>query len=163
VLAVMAVLAAVSGCSPKATTAPPSDATRHADTHDVVQLSDHQGSLTAHERSLATSIAKRQQRKVRGTFIGATAFATHGTPFDQGGSCDLDERFVNVRLVWEADANFVHAAVPNSLPDGPRKGLLLTIDRANGHVCQISAQYRNVGADEDEALLYGNWPDRADG
>jgi hypothetical protein len=160
----MAVLAAVSGCSPtKATTAPPSEATRQATAHLGVQHGLRQGSLTAHERSLATRIARRQQRRVIGTFIGATAFATHGTPFDQGGSCDLDERFVNVRLVWEADANFVHAAVPNSLPDGPRKGLLLTIDRANGHVCQIGAQYRNVGADEDEALLYGEWPDRADG
>jgi hypothetical protein len=37
---------------------------------------DHQGSLTTQERSLATSIARREQSKVTGTFIGATGFVT---------------------------------------------------------------------------------------
>jgi hypothetical protein len=50
------------------------------------------GSLTVAERSEATAIAKHEQRKVTGTFIGATAFITQGTPFDpeilsQGRPC----------------------------------------------------------------------------
>src|SRR6476469_7288084 len=40
----------------------------------------HQGSLTAGERSLATAVAKQEQAQVTGTFVGATAFATWGTP-----------------------------------------------------------------------------------
>lgn len=41
---------------------------------------DHHGSLTADERSRATALARREQRTVIGTFIGATAFVTRGTP-----------------------------------------------------------------------------------
>jgi hypothetical protein len=119
--------------------------------------------LTGHERSLAATIAERQERKVTGTFIGATAFATQGTPFDQGSACDPDKRFIKIRLVWKSDASFVHADAPDSPPDGPRKALVLTVDPANGHVCEMGASYRNVGADESETLLYGQWPDPADG
>jgi hypothetical protein len=165
VLVVIAVLsAAVSGCSStEATSAPPPEATRQATAHLGVQHAPRQGSLTAHERWLATTTARRQQRKVIGTFIGATAFATHGTPFDPGSACDLNERLLNVRLVWKADANFVHDPGPNPLPDGPRKSLLIVVDPMNGHVCETAAQYREVGADDDETLLYGDWPDPADG
>jgi hypothetical protein len=167
VLVVMAAVlaAAVSGCSPtEATSAPPPEATRQATAHHLgVQHGPRQGSLTAHERSLARTIARRQQRKVIGTFIGATAFASHGTPFDPGSACDLDERLLNVRLVWKADANFVHASGPNSLPDGPRKSLLIVVDPMSGHVCETAAQFREVGADDNETLLYGDWPDPADG
>jgi hypothetical protein len=165
VLVVMAVLAAaVSGCSPtEATSAPPPELTRRATAHLGVQPGPRQGSLTAHERSLATTIARGQKRKVVGTLIGATAFATRGTPFDPGSACDLDERLLNVRLVWKADANFVHVSMPNSLPDGPRKTLLMVVDPMSSHVCEMAAQYREVGADDTETLLYGDWPDPADG
>lgn len=70
---------------------------------------------------------------------------------------------MNVRLVWETDANFVHSRVLGSPPDGPRKSLLLTVDGANGHVCQTTARYFDVGAGATETLLYGEWPDPADG
>jgi hypothetical protein len=129
----------------------------------TAHLSVQHGSLTADERSLATTIAKRQQRKVTGTFVGATAFATHGTPFDQASACDVDKRFVNIRLVWKADANFTHSYLPNSPPDGPRKDLLVTVDPTTGHICESGAGYRNVGAAASETLLYGQWPSRADG
>ena len=114
-------------------------------------------------RSLATAIARREQSKVVGTFIGATAFVTHGTPFDRGSACDVNKRFLNIRLVWKADANFTHSHPPNSLPDGPRKDLLMTVDETTHDVCETGAGYRNVGASTDETLLYGRWPSRADG
>jgi hypothetical protein len=127
------------------------------------QLSDHhQGSLTAGERSLATAIAKREQAQVSGTFIGATAFVTQGTPFDRGSDCDVSKRFLNVRLVWKAGANFTHSHLP-SVPDGPRKDLLMTVDQRTRQACETGAGYRNVGADAGETLLYGEWPSKADG
>jgi hypothetical protein len=124
---------------------------------------DHHGSLTANERSEATAIAKRQQRKVTGTFVGATAFVTRGTPFDRGSTCDGEERFLNIRLVWKADANFTHSHFPNSPPDGPRKELLMTVDPTTRQVCETGAKYRNVGAAASETLLYGEWPNKEDG
>jgi hypothetical protein len=153
----------LAGCGQSAQEIAPSpEATRQTSTHPYVQHDVHQGSLTAHERTLATEIAKRQQRKVTGTFIGATAFATQGTPFDPGSACDLDQPFINIRLVWKADANFVHSHMPNSPPDGPRKDLLITVDPTSGHVCETRAGYRNVGAGHNETLLYGQWPNPAD-
>ena len=124
---------------------------------------EHAGSLTAPERSEATEIAKRQQRMVTGTFIGATAFITRGTPFDRGSACDTHERFLNIRLVWKADANFTHSHKPNSPPDGPRKELVITVDQSTRHICETGAGYRKVGADDTETLLYGEWPSKADG
>jgi hypothetical protein len=100
---------------------------------------------------------------VIGTFIGATAFVSDGTPFDPGSACDVDRRFVNIRLVWMADANFVHSHPPDSPPDGPRKDLLITVDATSARICAIGAGYRNVGAASSETLLYGEWPDPADG
>jgi hypothetical protein len=82
---------------------------------------NHHGALTAKERSLAMAIAKREQGKVIGTFIGATAFVTRGTPFERRSACDVNKRFLNIRLVWKADANFTHSHLPDSPPDGPRK------------------------------------------
>lgn len=73
---------------------------------------DHHGSLTDRERSVATAIAKREQRKVIGTFIGAKAFVTRGTPFDRGSDCDVNKPFLDIRLVWKADANFTHSHLP---------------------------------------------------
>jgi len=148
------------GCGHRADEgAPKPEATRSPNAH----LSVHQGSLTTDERSLATTIAQDQQRNVTGTFIGATAFATEGTPFDRGSACDVDQRFVNVRLVWKADANFEHSGPPDPRPDGPRKALVMTVDPRTGHICETGAWYRNVGAAATETLLYGQWPDPADG
>lgn len=159
VVAVGALICLV-GCGHRADeSAPKRGSTRSPTAH----LSVQQGSLTADERSLATTIAEHQQRKVIGTFIGATAFATHGTPFDPGSACDVDKRFVNIRLVWKADANFTHSHPPNSPPDGPRKDLLMTVDPRTGHICETGAGYRDVGAAATETLLYGQWPDPADG
>ena len=98
-----------------------------------------------------------------GTFIGATAFVTRGTPFDRGSSCDGDEDFINIRLVWKADANFTHSHLPGGPPDGPRKDLVMTADQRTHDVCETGAGYRNVGAAPDETLLYGEWPGRSDG
>jgi hypothetical protein len=101
----------------------------------------HQGSLTARERSLATAIAKREQAQVRGTFIGATAFVTQGTPFDRGSACDVNKHFLNIRLVWKADANFTHSDLGDGLPDGPRKDLLMTVDQETRQTCETGAGY----------------------
>ena len=128
-----------------------------------IDLDEHQGTLTARERLEATAIAKRQQRKLTGTFVGATAFITHGTPFDRDSACDVDERFLDIRLVWQADANVTHSHLPNSPPDGPRKELLMTVDPTTRHTCETGARYRNVGAAETETLLYGEWPSGANG
>lgn len=48
-------------------------------------------------------------------------------------------------------------------PDGPRKSLLTVVDPMSGHVCETAAQYREVGVDDNETLLDGDWPDPADG
>jgi len=121
------------------------------------------GSLDGADHALALRIAHEQQRKVKGTFIGATAFTSTGTPFDPQGQCDNGMAYLNVRLVWKADANFVHGGVPGGPPDGPRKALLVTADRGTGKVCEIGAMYRAVGANPGETLLYGTWPNKADG
>ncbi|MBB6628944.1 hypothetical protein H5V45_16585 [Nocardioides sp. KIGAM211] len=122
----------------------------------------HAGSLTAEERALATSIAQHRQRQVEGTFVGATAVVTRGTPFDPGSACNGGERWLDIRLVWESPADFVHSGMPGAPPDGPRQALLLVADPVTGHLCQTAAMYRDVGAGPDEALLYGAWPDPAD-
>ncbi|HVK43482.1 MAG TPA: hypothetical protein VM429_01105 [Micropruina sp.] len=140
-------------------TAPTTAPSRSSSAHP----GDHHRSLTPQERSLATAIAKREQSKVIGTFIGATAFVTQGTPFDRGSDCDVNHRFLNIRLVWKADANFTHSHPPNSPPDGPRKDLLMTVDQRTHDLCETGAGYRNVGAAADETLLYGEWPSKADG
>jgi hypothetical protein len=158
-LVVVGVLMSLVGCGQRADdialkTAPGPSSTAHP--------GGHQGSLNARERSLATAIAKRQQGKVIGTFIGATAFVTQGTPFDPGSACDADKRFLNIRLVWKADANFTHSHLPGT-PDGPREELLMTVDDTTHHICGTGAGYRNVGAGASETLLYGQWPSPADG
>jgi hypothetical protein len=158
--AVAAVVICLAGCShPVDSVAPRPEPTDHA---GAATLPAHRGSLPRDERALATRIAKHQQAKVTGTFVGATAFATYGTPFDRGSTCDVDQRFVNVRLVWEADADFTHGGTPNGPPDGPRKAVLITVDPATGRVCETGARYREVGAADGETLLYGAWPDPAD-
>jgi PASTA domain len=106
------------------------------------------GSLSPSEYTLAVATAKQVQNTVTGTFIGATAFAAEGPE-----RCPL-----HIRLVWRADASFVHGGVPGLPPDGPRKALLISVDPQTGDVCGTSAKYRDVGAAADETLLYGHWP-----
>lgn len=121
------------------------------------------GQLTSADRALATRIARDQQRKVTGTFIGATGFTSTGTPFDPDGRCDNGRPYLNVRLVWKADASFTHGGVPGGPPAGPRKALVITASPGTGTVCETGAMYRNVGARTGETLLYGTWPKKADG
>jgi hypothetical protein len=119
--------------------------------------------MTSGDRALATRIARDEQRKVTGTFLGATAFTSAGTPFDPQGQCGNGGPYLNVRLVWKADASFTHGAVPGGPTDGPRKALVFTASPATGEVCGTVAIYRNVGAGPGETLLYGTWPNEADG
>jgi hypothetical protein len=89
-------------------------------THDRSDEPIRHGSLTAQEYSLAVTTARRLQAQVKGTFIGATAFASSGPDrrFDPfRGSCP-DSRLVNIRLVWKKDANFMDLGTP----DGPLTG-----------------------------------------
>lgn len=162
VIAGSACLALVSACgNTSPTTSKPPAA-------PIVQT--HHGSLNAADRSLATTVARQRQRTVTGTFIGATAFRSVGTPLDPGSMCDVRRPYLNIRLVWKADANFIHSWPPmmpgshtSPLPDGPRKALLITVDEQTHAVCEVTAMYRSVGAREGETLLYGRWPSRADG
>jgi len=100
---------------------------------------------------------------VTGTFVGATAFRTIGTAYDGRSACDVRRPTLTIRLVWQADADFVHSFPPNSPPDGPRKAQLITVDPVTRKVCEAGAAYRNVGAAAGETLLYGRWPDPKDG
>jgi hypothetical protein len=156
---VVGVLMCLMGCAPRGDESAPTMAPSRSST---AHPGDHQGPLTTQERALTTARAKRQQRTVIGTFIGATAFVTQGTPFDRGSDCDVDKRFLNIRLVWKADANFTHSHLPG-IPDGPRKDLLMTVDQRTHHICETGAGYRNVGPSAGETLLYGQWPSKADG
>lgn len=161
---VVAALICLVGCGPGADEAVPTPVATTAAPHRApARLVDHRGSLSPADRDLATGVARREERKVTGTFVGATAFATRGTPFDRDSACDVDRRFVTIRLVWESDANFVHSHAPGAPPDGPRKDLLITVDPTTGDVCETGAGYRRVGANARETLLYGEWPDPADG
>jgi hypothetical protein len=108
---------------------------------------DAHGPLSAAEYSLATQVAKDRQAEITGTFIGATA------AIDPDRPCELQ-----VRLVWKADANFMHGGVPGAPPDGPRKALLISVNPQTGHTCRTGASYRNVGAAAGETLLYGRRP-----
>lgn len=68
---------------------------------------------------LGDSTGLRQQRKVAGTFVGATAFTTVGEPYGHDWSFSTDRRPLDIRLAWDADANFVHSHPAfGSAPDG---------------------------------------------
>jgi hypothetical protein len=158
-----ALVVALSGCAGHPSRAEPTQ--RDAPTPRAPSLgtaTDHQGSLPRGERALALRVARHYQRRVTGTFVGATAFRTIGTPYDAGSACDVRKPLLTVRLVWQADANFVHSFTPNSPPDGPRKAQLITVDPSTRKVCERGAAYRDVGAAAGETLLYGRWPDPKD-
>jgi hypothetical protein len=107
----------------------------------------HRGELSARDIAIATRAAKDEQRRIIGRFVGATA---------------REQRpgLLRVRLVWDS-ANFTHGGLPGGPPDGPRQALLFRVRIADGHVSGLGARYRDVGADSDETLLYGRWPDPA--
>ncbi len=130
---------------------------------DGAAPSSRLGSFDSTDHALALRIAREQQSKVTGTFVGATVFPSTGGPFDPQGQCDHGKSYLNIRLVWDADASFIHGGVPGGPPDGPRKALIITVERGTGAVCEIGATYRDVGANPGETLLYGTWPNRADG
>ena len=168
VVALSVTLAACSSTSSEQSTsssAAQTQAEQHAPTPrgTASRPPDHPGSLTTRQRSIATRIAKREQAKVTGTLIGATGFVTRGRPRDPGSHCGVNKRFLNVRLVWKADANFSHGSVDNVPPDGPRKEFVVTVNQENLEVCEAESRYRNVGADAGETLLYGKWPATANG
>jgi hypothetical protein len=116
------------------------------------------GDLPRRDLATALRIARHQQRKITGTFVGATAFLSKRSPFAEGSACDRHHRIFTVRLVWEADANFVHGGADLASPDGPRKALLFDVDPRSGEICDTWAKYRAVGARSVETLLYGTWP-----
>jgi len=115
--------------------------------------------LTDAELSVATRVAKTEQAKITGTFVGATALAHIDT---ENAECP-GGRNLHIRLVWNSDANFDHSAPPGvHIEDGPRKALLLIVDAESGRICSIGSKYRDVGASPSETLLYGEWPDPKD-
>jgi hypothetical protein len=116
------------------------------------------GSLTAEEYALAVDTAKQVQGEVDGTFIGATAIASgqHRDPCDKDAGCP-DKRLVYLRLVWDADASFVHSG-PVNRPDGPHKALLIAVDPRTQEIAARGASYWSVAAGESETLLYGHGP-----
>lgn len=128
----------------------------------AVSASPGRTSLPAEERAWALKIARHQQHRITGTLIGATAFLSPGTPYNRGSACDSVSRVLYVRLAWESDANFTHNHPPSDPPDGPRKAILITADATNGHVCQVGADYRPVGAVPEETLLFGRSPTSTD-
>jgi hypothetical protein len=128
--------------------------TRYYDPTTAQSWRDSTTALSPSEFTLASATARQAESTVTGTFIGATAYVAQGA----------DRCPVHIRLVWKADANFVHGGVPGLPPDGPRKALLLSVDPQTGDVCGTSAKYRDVGAAAGETLLYGDWPaDRSSG
>jgi hypothetical protein len=114
------------------------------------------GSLTP--REYAVGAARTEQATVHGTFVSATAIeGREGLgrgPSNTGHNC-TSGRVLTVRLIWLADAGFVHGGVPGAPPDGPRKALLLTTDATTGVVCLVGAQYSRVQPRPGETFLYG--------
>lgn len=116
------------------------------------------GSLTGGEYDLAVDTAKQIQGGVEGTFVGATAISSeqHRPPCDEDAGCP-DKRLVYIRLIWNADANFVHSG-PVTRPDGPHKALLIAVDPDTDDIVSRAAAYRSVAPDAAETLLYGHRP-----
>lgn len=114
--------------------------------------------LSCSDVALTTRIARQDQARVKGTFVGALASRVLLTRADQSDTGCPTRRVLSVRVVWKADANFVHSGVPGAPPDGPLKGALIYVDPTTKHICAQGATYRSVGARTDEVLLYGNRP-----
>jgi hypothetical protein len=116
------------------------------------------GSLTGAEYDLAVDTAEQIQSEVEGNFVGTTAIASeqHRPPCDKDAGCP-DKRLVYIRLVWNADANFVHSG-PVTRPDGPHKALLIAVDPDTDDIVSRAAAYWSVAPDAAETLLYGQRP-----
>lgn len=95
---------------------------------------------------------------MKGTFVGAVASREVLTRDAQTGTRCRARHVLTVRVVWKADANFVHGGVPGAPPDGPLKGALIYVDPSTKHICAQGATYRSLGARPDERLLYGSRP-----
>jgi hypothetical protein len=132
-------------------------ATSCGDSEDGEPAADR-GSLSSAEYELAVDSAKEIQSEVDGTFVGATGIASqqHRPPCDKDAGCP-DKRLVYVRLVWKADASFVHSG-PVTQPDGPHKALLIAVDPDTDDIVSRAAAYWSVEPDAAEALLYGQRP-----
>jgi hypothetical protein len=132
-------------------------ATSCGDSEDGVPAVDR-GSLSSVEYDLAVDSAKQIQSEVDGTFLGATAIASeqHRPPCDKDAGCP-DKRLVYIRLVWDADASFVHSG-PVTRPDGPHKALLIAVDPDTHDIVSRAAAYWSVAPDAAETLLYGQRP-----
>lgn len=113
------------------------------------------GSLTGAEYDLAVDTAEQIQSEVDGTFVGATAIASdqHRPPCDRDAGCP-DKRLVYIRLVWNADASFMHSGEVTR-PDGPNKALLIAVDPDTNDIVSRAAAYWSVAPDPTETLLYG--------
>ena len=146
-LVACAAFVALTGCQSEdaATTA----------TDTVQQQPAEQGGMSDDEAARATNAAHEAQATVTGTFIGATAVAVDETPSDLGLLCS-STHLIRVRVVWNSDASFHHAGLPNGLPDGPRKALLLWMDADSGDACGQGAMYRDVDPHAGEVLFYGS-------
>lgn len=140
-----------------AVTACQADSSSDTTTESQSQDAANQGGLSADEFARAIEASEQVQSTITGTFVGAVAKAVDEPDPDLDPGC-ADERLIRVRLVWMADANFVHGDGPGAPPDGPRKANLVSISAATGEVCSQGAAYRHVGALADEVLLYGSRP-----
>ena len=134
VLAVLAVVAGVSGRS----------------------AFGHHGSTSDPERAAALTAAHQVQQGVHGTFLVATYRPDAGQQGQSNTGHDCTSgRTVLVRLVWKADANFVHGGADGAPPDGPRKALIVTADATTGTPCLVGASYADDDPRPGELYLYG--------
>jgi hypothetical protein len=109
------------------------------------------GGLSRGELVRARELVADELRQVRGTFLGATAFASEP---DVDSRCPRG-RVVTVRVVWKADAAFTHSSLPGGPPDGPQKAALTSFVPGTGKVCEAGAMYRDVGPAPGETLVAG--------
>src|SRR5690348_6810255 len=107
VLTLLLLAGVLAGCGNEGST--PSEAPKAAGSAPSAHQSD---GLSRDEFVFATKVAKHEQRRVKGTFVGATARA------DGPG-------VLQIRLVWDS-AKFTHGGVVGGLPDGPRQALVFT-------------------------------------
>ncbi len=116
----------------------------------------HHGSISDPERAAALKAAHQVQQGVDGTFLVATYRPDAGehAASNTGHDCTRGHT-VLVRLVWKADASFLHGGVPGAPPDGPRKALIVTADATTGTPCLIGASYAHVRPRRGETYLYG--------
>ena len=127
--------------------------------HDGSSSCSETRALSCSDFALATRIARQDQARVKGTFVGAVASRELLTRADQRDTGCPTRHVLTVRVVWKADANFQHSGGFGAFPpDGPLKGTLTYVDPTTKHICAQGATFRSVGARTDEGLLYGDRP-----